>query len=190
MRSRTENPQATLVELVRHWAEIQPQGTAFVSTVDNRELVLSYAELDRRARALATRLRSSCAPGATVILLFPLGLEFVEAFFACLYAGVVAVPLPPGRGKGASLRLRAVVRDCRARLLLTTSRLAAGLGDALRSPDSLEALEVLETDRAHATQADGGSTFAPTLGSLAFLQYTSGSTSEPKGTMVTHANIM
>ncbi len=115
----------TLVERVQAWAVLQPDNVAYLTELESREQSLTYGELHRRARAIAGRLRMSSRAGATAILLYPLGLEFVEAFFGCLFAGIVAVPLPPARGKGASVRLSAVARDCRPSAILTTSRLAS-----------------------------------------------------------------
>src|SRR5690606_23279532 len=111
----------------------------------------------------------------------------------CLYAGVIAVPLHPGRGKSASARLSGVVGDCQARSVLTTSGLAAGL--SFRGGEALHGLEMLVTDAiAAAAQGPASSespaVFEPAPEAVAFLQYTSGSTSQPKGTMVTHRNIM
>jgi acyl-CoA synthetase (AMP-forming)/AMP-acid ligase II/acyl carrier protein len=180
----------TLVDSLRHWARVQPDAVAYLSTVDAQERTLSYSALDRRARAVAAVLRARSAPGSTALLLYPLGLDFIEAFFGCLYAGVVAVPLPLGRGKGAKVRLNAVVRDCAPRVVLTTSELAADLDGLLVSSDASMSPELLETDRIDSAASDDVSRFAPEASSLAFLQYTSGSTSEPKGTMVSHRSIM
>jgi len=185
----------TLVDVLRFWAAVQPSNTAYRYVADGKEQSISYAELDRRAREIAAALRTRCEPGATALLLHPLGLDFVEAFFGCLYAGVVAVPMHPGRGKSAAARLSPVLRDCGARLVLTTSSVAPGLETTLRAAElgdgeASEGLPVLETDRIQSAAADAVDAFQPAAEALAFLQYTSGSTSQPKGTMVTHENIM
>jgi acyl-CoA synthetase (AMP-forming)/AMP-acid ligase II/acyl carrier protein len=181
----------TLVHVVRHWAAIQPESTAYVYVADGKELALTYGELDERAAAIAAELNARQAPGTTALMMYPLGLDFVEAFFGCLYAGVIAVPLHPGRGKSASARLSGVVRDCGAQSVLTTSTLASALGGQLRGEESLQGLAVVQTDRVAAgATASIGASVAPPAFAVAFLQYTSGSTSQPKGTMVTHRNIM
>lgn len=180
--------ERTLVERVRGWAALEPARRAYVSITDGKERVLTYGELDRRARELALLLASRQERGTNALLLYPLGLDFIEAFFGCLYAGIVAVPVHPGRGPGARARLGSVLRDCGARSALTTSGVAGGLSER----DFAE-LELVETDRvtARATSFEierPDVALAPEF--LAFLQYTSGSTSEPKGTMVTHGNML
>lgn len=199
---------STLVHVVRHWARQQPESVAYVYVADGKERVLTFGELDHRASAIASALRAQHAPGTTAIMLHPLGLDFVEAFFGCLYAGVIAVPLHPGRGKSATARLRGVVRDCEARSVLTTTGLAGALHGSAAPGETLDGLAILETDRiasaAHleldpSTEAARGAgetaalecaSFEPSPDAVAFLQYTSGSTSQPKGTIVTHRNIM
>ena len=192
------NESDTLVHVVRHWATHQPTSTAYVYVADGREQHLSFGELHQRATAIGSALRSHQAPGSTAIMLHPLGLDFVEAFFGCLYAGIVAVPLHPGRGKSANARLSGVVADCNARSVLTTRSLATGLTSLFNEGSALHGLEMLQTDAVSIDAAtvsidaaDAESTsFEPSPDAVAFLQYTSGSTSQPKGTMVSHRNIM
>jgi acyl-CoA synthetase (AMP-forming)/AMP-acid ligase II/acyl carrier protein len=184
----------TLVDVVRHWARIQPSRQAYLYVADGNEQALSFHELDRRASAIARALRASGREGTTALLLYRLGLEFVEAFFGCLYAGVIAVPLHPGRGKRADELLNRMALDCGARALLTTSALASSYADMLRDDRSRCSVELIETDRVCAVAARDGneaqSSNTARPEQVAFLQYTSGSTSQPKGTVVTHRNIM
>jgi len=199
------NESDTLVHVVRHWAAHQPTSTAYVYVADGKEHHLTFGELHQRATAIGSALRSRQAPGTTAIMLHPLGLDFVEAFFGCLYSGIVAVPLHPGRGKSANARLSGVVADCNARSVLTTRSLAAGLTSLFNEGSALHGLEMLQTDAisidaatvsldaaaVSLDAADAESTrFEPSPDAVAFLQYTSGSTSQPKGTMVSHRNIM
>lgn len=183
----------TLVHVVRHWAASQPSSTAYLYVADGKEQAMTFAQLDQRATAIAAALSARQAPGSTALMLYPLGLDFVEAFFGCLYAGVTAVPLHPGRGKSASARLAGVVRDCGAGLVLSTRALASALSATFREGEALHSVDVLPTDEiaASADEVPGATpSFAPAPGAVAFLQYTSGSTSQPKGTMVTHRNVM
>ena len=85
---------SNLVELVRHRASCQPDDIAFTYLVDgeNEQVHLTYGELDRQARAIGAWLESHDLVGQRALLLYPPGLEFIAAFFGCLYAGVVAVP--------------------------------------------------------------------------------------------------
>ncbi len=159
---------------------------------------LTFAGLDLRARAIAADLTGRLGPGRAAgeraLLLFPAGLDFVAAFLGCLYAGVIAVPCGaprPGRGGG---RLAAVLRDARPRLALTTAalapRVAAVVGVVGVVGDVPGDVEVVAADLVPAGLA--GEWRPPVLGpgSIAFLQYTSGSTSEPRGVVVTHGNLL
>lgn len=146
-----------------------------------------------RATAIAATLTERGLRGERALLLFPPGLDFVAAFFGCVYAGVIAVPAyppDPTRLEASLPRLLAIVRDCRPAALLTNAfvaMLADGLG-AL-APE-LAVLDLVVTDTVDLGRAQGWR--APELAAehLAFLQYTSGSTGTPKGVMVTHGNLL
>ncbi|GIX01631.1 MAG: hypothetical protein KatS3mg112_0568 [Thermogutta sp.] len=91
----------TLVELLRHRATYQPDDIAFIYLVDGEteEQPITYRELDRQARAIAAWLQTHDLVGERALLLYPPGLDFIAAFFGCLYAGVVAVPVYPAAQK-------------------------------------------------------------------------------------------
>ncbi|HEX8191126.1 MAG TPA: condensation domain-containing protein, partial [Pyrinomonadaceae bacterium] len=188
--------QLTLVDLLRGRAGERPGGPAYTYLADGggEESRLTYAALDARARAIAATLQRRVGRGERALLLYPQGLEFVAAFFGCLYAGVVAVPCyPPHPSRpGRTLpRLRAVAASARPRAVLTTSALLrAGQPVGAQAPE-LSALDWLATD-ADTDGADADRWRRPELTgeSLAFLQYTSGSTAAPKGVMVSHANLL
>ena len=181
-----------MVALLRHRASTQPDRLAvrFLADGDSRELDLTYAELDRQACCFAAAIRRQTAPGDRAMLLLPTGLDYVVAFFACLYAGVVAVPAYPAEASNEQhlLRLRAMLRDCTPRLLLTDAsheHLVSNLSDH-GAPVACDTMLVVR-DQAGETDWQPGE-MADTA--IAFLQYTSGSTSSPKGVMVSHANLM
>ena len=120
----------SLVELLRFRAQVQTASQAYVFLTDGEVegQSLSYGEVDRRSRAVAAALQAERAAGERVLLLYPPGLDFVAAFFGCLYAGVVAVPIPPPHPArpGRSLpRLGAIARDAEVRFVLTTAAIAA-----------------------------------------------------------------
>ncbi|HYQ83881.1 MAG TPA: AMP-binding protein, partial [Rubrobacter sp.] len=153
---------------------------------------LTYAGLDDRARAIAAALVGGVPPGERALLLHPPGLEFVAAFFGCLYAGVIAVPAYPPRSRRADPRLRSIATDCRPRVVLTTQALLArreALADQV--PELAPALW-LDTETLDG-RGGGDRGFEPSpgeSGGIAFLQYTSGSTGTPKGVIVTHDNLL
>src|SRR5262245_53798645 len=125
----TRQRLGTLVDLVRWRAAIQPEQYAFTFLVDGetQELCLTYAALDRRARAIAAQLQTITTAGERALLLYPPGLDFIEAFLGCVYAGVIAVPACPPRPHRDSARLRSIQSDAQAQLVLTTSTRRAKL---------------------------------------------------------------
>ncbi|MFL5257594.1 MAG: fatty acyl-AMP ligase [Rhodopila sp.] len=149
---------------------------------------LSYTALHRRAEALAARLLRKASPGDRAVLLFPPGLDFVVAFYGCLAAGVIGVPLMLPRRAGARDSSAAILADCRPRLALTSPEVAVA------RPDVLErfagALEWLTVSALEDEPAPDAALPAPGRDAVALLQYTSGSTSSPKGVMVTHGNLL
>ena len=134
VRVRAEVAPETLVGVLRARAAERPHDVAFISLGDDdSETRLTFGDLDRRARTVAALLRRRFGAGARVLLLFPTGLDFVAAFFGCLYAGVVAVPCPlPERGRGERLagRLRGIVEDAGIAAVLTVAESLAAVREA------------------------------------------------------------
>lgn len=185
---------STLIEVLCQRAAQQPERRGFTFLLDGEmeEAHLTYLDLHRQAQSLGAKLQSLGATGKRVLLLYPPGLEYIAAFFGCLYAGAVAVPAyppDPTRLNRTLPRLQAVVADARATIALTTSMIL-GMAEFIfeQAPD-LQALQWLATDEiANRPEewrdpAVGGDT-------LAYLQYTSGSTNTPRGVMLTHRNLL
>jgi acyl-CoA synthetase (AMP-forming)/AMP-acid ligase II len=186
------NKFSTLVELLRYRASNQPERIAYIFLRDGEteEARLTYGELDQNARAIAAHLQSLDAQGERGLLLYPPGLEFISAFFGCLYAGVVAIPAYPPRRNQNLLRLQAIIADSQARFTFTNAALFSSLENQLTKDPELAAMKWVVTDEIdHRLSEDWQE---PTLekNSLAFLQYTSGSTGTPKGVMVSHYNLL
>ncbi|HYP52685.1 MAG TPA: fatty acyl-AMP ligase, partial [Pyrinomonadaceae bacterium] len=191
--SETAAPQAsTLVELLRLRARRQPEQTAYTFLADGEreELSLTYAQLERRARSVAAYLQHTGARGERVMLLYPPGLDFVAGFFGCLFAGAVAVPAYPPRANQNLLRLQTIVEDTRPVAVLTNSSVLPKVDAFCERVPGLKTLRWLATDEADDRHAELWRAPSLTPDSLAFLQYTSGSTSAPKGVMVTHGNLL
>ncbi|MFJ5679589.1 amino acid adenylation domain-containing protein [Streptomyces sp. NPDC093097] len=174
-------------------AAADPDRTAF--TFSGKEDApaehLSYGQLDRRARAVAARLQRRGLTDRPVLLLQPPGLDYVVSFVGCLYARAVAVPVyPPNRRPRSLERLVDIVADCGATVALTT----AAVRDRLLPDDPdgavMDVLRLLATDRVPEEEAEGW--VRPEVGAetVAFLQYTSGSTSAPRGVVLTHGNLL
>jgi amino acid adenylation domain-containing protein len=180
----------TLVELLRGRAAEDLQGKGYTFLRDDGESEsLSFRDLDERARGVAALLQERARPGDRALLLYAPGLDFIAAFFGCLYAGVVAVPAYPPQSKRSFPRLLALARDARPAVALTTSALLRRLEPARAQMPELAAIPCLATDQ---EVLDPGAWRDPGVRgeSLAFLQYTSGSTALPKGVMVTHAHLL
>ncbi len=184
--------QSTLVELLKYRARHQPNQTAysFLQDGETESGSLTYSELDNRARAIALELQSLQATGERGLLLFPPGLEFIAAFFGCLYAGVIAVPAYLPRRNQKMWRLQAIVADAQATVALTTTSVLGKIEGRFTENPELAELRWVATDNIGSERANNWQELSPNLDSLAFLQYTSGSTGKPKGVMVSHGNLL
>ena len=182
----------TLVEVLRGRLPELVNRTAYTFLVDgeSEEISLTYGELDTRARAIAARLQELGAYGERVLLLYPPDLEYIAAFFGCLYAGAVAVPVFAPRANRSLSRLQTIAADAEAKVLLTTSTVLSRIEPFLGHVSELQAMHSLATDNLEGETADEWKQPYIDGDSLAFIQYTSGSTATPKGVMISHANIL
>lgn len=186
-------PKTTLVDQLRYWKDAKANDVAlrFLADGEDDEKTLTYSQLDARARAIAAKLISMNMRGQRALLLFQQGLDFVEAFFGCHYAGVVPVPaFPPRRNRNMG-RIDSISRDAQAVLALTTSDVMGRIDKAtLSDSPSLQNATWLSID--HVPNELATDWVNPKLKSddLAFIQYTSGSTGTPKGVVLTQAHVM
>ncbi|MEX0611293.1 MAG: AMP-binding protein [Pirellulales bacterium] len=180
----------TMIDLLAAKAAERPERTAYLF-IDERDGVseITYRELDRRARVIAARLQLELRPGDRALLVYPAGLEFIAAFFGCLYAGVVAVPAKYPKPKRPMPRLQRIALDCDAHVALSTAQTLTTLDPELLSADAATN-QWVATDELADELAELWQPPSVNERDLAFLQYTSGSTSDPKGVMVSHANLL
>ena len=183
---------ATLIELLESRAALNPDKVVFTFLPDGEDegITVTYGELSARARAIANRFREFAQVGDRALMLFPSGLEFIFAFFGCLYAGVIAVPAYPPRRNQNLGRLKSIIDDCDPSLVLTTSKVMTVAEPLFAETPGLQALMWQTVDLDESASPDNWEYPAVSRDSLAFLQYTSGSTGNPKGVMVSHGNLI
>src|SRR5262245_17237433 len=132
----------TFVDLLCQRAAEQPSRLAYTFQVDgeDEDAKLTYGELDLRARSIAALLASWGATGERVLLVYPPGLDYIAAFFGCLYAGAVAVPVYPPRHHRRLSRVEGIIADARPAIALTTSRILSRMTPLLGGESNLHSV--------------------------------------------------
>jgi acyl-CoA synthetase (AMP-forming)/AMP-acid ligase II len=187
---------SSIVEVLKRRASATPSRPVF-TFLHNGETALeplTFADLHSRAIRFAAALRERMRPGSRVILLLPSGYAFIEALFGCFYADCVAVPVALPRKRSTELPLvERIARDADAAAIVTTTDLSR----TLRGVDGAAQLHAnaIRHILAEEIAGDAGgvppdTVHAPDPSALAYLQYTSGSTGDPRGVMVSHANVL
>ena len=183
---------STVVELLRYRSSRQAKQLSytFLSDGETESDRLTYQELDRCSRAIASQLQSLGLSGERALLLYPPGLEYLAAFFGCLYAGVVAVPAYPPRNQRNTPRILAILEDSQAAIILTTSGILSQVQSLFADKFDIDNIHWLATNNLAPHIEEGWQEPPLNTDTLAFLQYTSGSTGTPKGVMLSHGNLL
>lgn len=186
---------STLVELLQHRASQQPDDLAYQFLIDGKKEgnAYTYAELNEKARAIAAFLQQQETKGDRALLLYPQGVEVVAAFCGSLYAGTIAIPVPPpdaGRMKRTLPRLREIIKDASATIVLSNARIIELIKDSGLDFPEFESMRWIDTEAIDTELAKDWKDPGVDKDVLAYLQYTSGSTSTPKGVMLSHYNLL
>lgn len=190
------NKLRTIPDVLKWRALVQPGDLVFSHRTYAEgekilERTLTFGQLDQAARKIGAFLQKSGAGGERAILLYPQGLEFVKAFYGCLYAGVVAIPTYQSLSKRYFNRIETIIDDSKATFFLTTlalrDKIISLLGEDLETPMRWVATDGPECKSFSEKQYQE---IEVRPDHTAYLQYTSGSTSQPKGVMVSHQNVM
>jgi acyl-CoA synthetase (AMP-forming)/AMP-acid ligase II len=191
--TNTRTEFSSLVDVLRRRAAEQPDDAAYIFLPDRgaERLSLSFAELYTRARAVAASLAERGQRGDRAVLLFSPGLDFIVAFFACLLAGVIAVPMMVPRRASSRDASAAILADCSPRFAMTRRDLLTNARPELTERFGTGQLDWVFVDSCSAASGEMQAQLPlPGREDIALLQYTSGSTSAPKGVMVSHRNLI
>ncbi|BAZ44140.1 putative acyl-CoA synthase [Chondrocystis sp. NIES-4102] len=189
---------STIVDVLLDKSVHHPSQIAYTFLADgeNESFSCTYQELDLQARAIAVQLLTKVNPGDRALLVYPYtaGLEFIAGFLGCLYAGVIAVTDYPRQHLKSLTQYQDRIVDCQAAIALTTKEFADRVkGLLISNPNlalKLNNLSWLESDRVNLDLASSWQKPKIDSDTLAYLQYTSGSTGQPKGVMITHGNVL
>src|SRR5690606_26651168 len=179
----------TILDILLLIAKQRPDDTA-ITHLDTVTDSITYLELVTRSKAIAAYLQKVGANGQRVIIAYPSSIEYVCAFFGCLFAGAIAVPVYPPKKNKEDMRFDSILRDSAATHILTSETIYSDLILCQSKYATEPGLTWITTNSTSLELASEWTPYSPSPKDLCFLQYTSGSTSSPKGIMVSHANIV
>ncbi len=185
----------SFVEVLSYQAAKNPHLPVYNYLYNGKDVsdVVTYEKLDTEAKSLATVLLEYARKGDRALLLYRPGIDYIRAFFGCLYSSIIAVPtypLEPYRIDKTLPRLLNLIDDCEPRIALTTSDVLVELQNAIAEVPILRKLIWIETDKLTSRVCENINVSVIGPESLAYLQYTSGSTGNPKGVMISHGNLL
>lgn len=182
-----------LIEMLEERSSMMPASSAFtfLKNGEHVSIQITYSELERKAKSLAFLLQDRGLTNNKVLLLFSPGIDFIIAYYGCILAGAVAIPAYIPRVNQALTTIEGMVVDAKVDSVLTTSSMYDELSKRMEHSDILRKLNVFNIDEIDISACSLW--LRPehiNNQSIAFLQYTSGSTGIPKGVMVSHHNLL
>lgn len=183
-----------LVNLLEYRSEVNRDHTVIEFLDDNGEVcgAQTFEQLANKAKTIAAFLSKELKvpEGERALLLYAPGVDYVNCFFGCLYSGLLAVPAYPPTNARDLERLHSIIADAKASLILTSSFIKDALQDWVKQNPQLSNVQLVATDEIDSNWSSEWRMPHISSESIAFLQYTSGSTGEPKGVMVSHGNLI
>jgi len=185
-------PENTIVEVFERNCHNRPDKVLYYFLEDGLKETdrITYGQMNVRLKAIATELRSAFKKGDRALLIFPPGIEFIVSLFGCFYSGIIAVPAYPPRKNRMFQRFGAIMKDCSPSVILTTRKIKEDIKKNFSSEKCMESIDYLVYEDIPAELPDQWIPTEIFPDDLAFLQYTSGSTGEPNGVMVSHRNLV
>ncbi|MET1253941.1 AMP-binding protein [Aliikangiella maris] len=182
----------SIIHVMQHHVENRGDKTAFtlLYNANKDDYELSFNDIDRRARSLAVTLGKTINPGDRVILVQPDSEEFIVSLLGCIYAKIIAVPVPRPASNKDWGKIKTILDDCEAKVIALASEDAEIVESWLSDHYPTGHVSVLATDKVGDEHCDEWKMPSVSREDIAFLQYTSGSTGNPKGVMITHGNIL
>lgn len=182
---------SSLVDLLMKRAYLQPNDTACTFFINEKEeRIATYTDLDEKARSIGAVLQQICKKGDRILLLYPASIDYITGFFGCLYGGVIAVPVYPPRLNHSLSRLQTIITNAEASVVLTTERMRSLIQSSMNNNQALLSVRWIATDTDELYDPIEWMENDITKDDIAFFQYTSGSTSAPRGVMLSHGNLL
>ncbi|HBI36193.1 MAG: hypothetical protein A2015_05060 [Spirochaetes bacterium GWF1_31_7] len=187
------NECTTMVDVLKYYSRTKSDEKAYIFLKDGEveKEVVTFSELDEKAKTISEYLLSNNLTGERALLLYNSSINFIAAFFGCLYAGVIAVPAFPPRKNQKISRIENIINDCNPKVILSTEDIEEILSTNEESVSILNNIEWINTNNLNSSlKLDEKSLPIILPETIAFLQYTSGSSGNPKGVVITHKNLI
>jgi fatty acid CoA ligase FadD28 len=191
----TTVPEPSIPSVLRERASLQSNEKAFTyidyeQDWDGVSETVTYAQLYRRSLNVAQEVRFHGSTGDRAVILAPQGLNYIDAFFGALQAGLIPVPLSVPLGGAVDERVKSVLIDAAPSVVLTTSAVAGDVADYIKAQPNGPAPSLVEVDLVDLEARSGFRPGRDTRSDTAYLQYTSGSTRAPAGVEITYKNLL